>query len=57
MQVLYPVAGGLGNTTHILRAIIEHGITEAAGVTITDAITERLLLRKLLAILLLFLPL
>ncbi len=32
-----PGAGGLGDTTHILRAIIERGITGAAISTITDA--------------------
>lgn len=32
-----PGAGGLGDTTHILRAIIQRGITGAAIATITDS--------------------
>ncbi len=32
-----PGAGGLGDTTHILRAVLEKGITGAAFATITDA--------------------
>ncbi|MBE7001903.1 MAG: M81 family metallopeptidase [Ruminococcaceae bacterium] len=32
-----PGAGGLGDTTHILRAILQRGITGAALATITDA--------------------
>ena len=32
-----PGAGGLGDTTHILRAVLERGITGAAFATITDA--------------------